>query len=62
MKRAKSGGCQHEVVPIVPYIIWYEDAKKRREAGEKQRFCLECGRWVWESHWKNEVDKQGAVE
>jgi hypothetical protein len=44
-------GCEHDKEPTLAYLEWHADAMKRRTAGEKQSFCHECGKYVWDSSW-----------
>lgn len=36
------------------YLEWHADADRRAEAGEEQRQCEFCKRWIWENEY--EVD------
>lgn len=44
--------CRHLDQPKLTYAEWFEDAKDRRRNGEIQRFCLVCGRYIWDKYWK----------
>lgn len=33
------------------YIAWHEDAERRTNAGERQRRCPVCLRWLWAEEW-----------
>ena len=43
--------CKHRNQPNMAYIDFHQDAVVRRKRGEKQIFCLECGKYVWGEYW-----------
>ena len=47
--------CEHLIQPNMAYIDWHQDATARRKRGEKQIFCHECGKYVWETFWPNKL-------
>jgi len=45
------GVCEHSEMPNLPYIEHHSDAQIRMKSGEKQKFCINCGKYVWASYW-----------
>jgi len=44
--------CLHYNQPNMAYIDWHQDAIARRNRGETQIFCHNCGKYVWGEYWK----------
>lgn len=43
--------CSWHRPSTLPYIAFHVDAERRTEAGERQRLCADCRRWLWEDEW-----------
>ncbi len=46
--------CRHKIIEL-EYKEGHYDAKRRKKAGEKQRRCLNCRLWIWESHYDKKM-------
>lgn len=43
--------CQHRKPPWLRYNNWHADTERRAKAGEKQKWCVACRKYIWESFW-----------
>lgn len=41
--------CPHDDPPKLDYVESFEDARRRRRHGERQKQCPVCQRWIWYS-------------
>lgn len=47
--------CLHGEQPDMGYVQWHEDADRRIKAGQKQRQCRACGRFIWAEYWQTQT-------
>lgn len=43
--------CQHRPDPKLEYRVWMDDADARHKAGQHQRWCYHCRRYLWGEFW-----------
>ena len=40
--------CKHHKLIDLPYREWHEEVERRISQGERQTFCPNCNRWLFE--------------
>jgi hypothetical protein len=46
--------CKHKEPPVLGYVDYHLDAENRMKAGQRQKHCDVCRRWIWEEYWQND--------
>jgi ribosomal protein S14 len=45
--------CTHRPLPEQSYPEAHDEAERRMKAGQKQRRCKACGRYVWNAYYRS---------